>query len=116
MNNTDEQVLLINKILSYENLESIQVNKSTEIHEIHEIHEIQDIPVVIIKKKINHKRCSNCNIKTTLIDREMVCKCGLTYCSMHRFSNDHNCSYDYSYFDSEKLINNKIIINKVNYI
>lgn len=37
--------------------------------------------------------CSGCNKKLILTDIE--CKCKKYYCSVHRFSTDHSCNYDY---------------------
>ena len=47
------------------------------------------------KSKKSKKRCSHpeCRIKLKLTD--MTCRCGNTYCSKHRYSESHNCTYDY---------------------
>jgi AN1-type zinc finger protein 5/6 len=36
-------------------------------------------------------RCSFCNKKTGLIN--FPCKCDGTYCSLHRYTHSHGCSY-----------------------
>lgn len=46
---------------------------------------------VIEKKK---KRCAQCNKKLT-ISAQYTCRCGLMFCPEHRYSESHNCSYDY---------------------
>ncbi|XP_050543926.1 AN1-type zinc finger protein 4-like [Daktulosphaira vitifoliae] len=43
------------------------------------------------KKK---KRCAQCNKKLT-ISAQYTCRCGLIFCPEHRYSESHNCSYDY---------------------
>ena len=56
----------------------------------------------------------NCNRKIKLTD--FSCRCGLTFCSLHRLSEQHNCSYDYKNLDDKlkkieelKCISSKII-------
>jgi len=41
-------------------------------------------------------RCSlvNCNRKLKLTD--FPCKCEKTFCSFHRYKEEHNCDYDYT--------------------
>nr|CUU99631.1 hypothetical transcript [Hymenolepis microstoma] len=41
------------------------------------------------------KTCAFCSKKLTLIEGEMKCACGGTFCAKHQFSKDHNCVYDY---------------------
>ncbi|XP_050443533.1 AN1-type zinc finger protein 4-like [Adelges cooleyi] len=43
------------------------------------------------KKK---KRCAQCNKKLT-ISAQYTCRCGLNFCPEHRYSESHNCTYDY---------------------
>jgi hypothetical protein len=66
--------------------------------------------------KINHKRCNKCRRKTSLIDREMQCKCGYTHCTLHIFAKSHDCDYDFKQDRSSKLFKYKLIANKVDII
>lgn len=47
--------------------------------------------VVALKKAAN--RCGSCNKKVGLSG--FVCKCGNTFCGVHRYPESHECSYDF---------------------
>jgi hypothetical protein len=51
------------------------------------------------KKKI---RCRECNKKLALA-QQFECKCGSMFCSIHRYADCHNCSFDYQRTHQEKL-------------
>nr|XP_018910823.1 PREDICTED: AN1-type zinc finger protein 4-like isoform X2 [Bemisia tabaci] len=53
-------------------------------------------------KKKSKQRCSECRKKLT-ISNMYECRCGLLLCSMHRYSEAHNCSFDYK-TEGRKLI------------
>jgi hypothetical protein len=55
------------------------------------------------KKEIRPKRCQHdgCKMKLMLID--FPCKCNKIYCSQHRYSESHDCSYDYKKLGKELL-------------
>jgi hypothetical protein len=40
-----------------------------------------------------HNRCFSCNKRVGLTG--FKCRCGNTFCSLHRYSDKHNCSFDY---------------------
>ena len=42
---------------------------------------------------IDQKRCNVC--KKRLLLTSMACRCGLKFCDMHRYPEEHECSYDY---------------------
>lgn len=42
---------------------------------------------------IDQKRCNVC--KKRLLLTSLVCRCGLKFCEMHRYPEEHECSYDY---------------------
>ncbi len=46
------------------------------------------------------------------------CRCEKTFCSIHRYSNEHNCDFDYQEQNKLKLEkeNPKIVAKKVNHI
>ena len=58
-------------------------------------------------------RCHTCNKKVGLLGFE--CKCGGNYCSLHRFNNDHNCTFDFKSVEIQKLkdANPKITAPKI---
>lgn len=41
------------------------------------------------------KRCDYIECKKTLLLSSITCKCNKTFCSIHRSSYDHSCTYDY---------------------
>ncbi|KAL2578888.1 hypothetical protein GLYMA_15G033400v4 [Glycine max] len=45
------------------------------------------------KPKDGPKRCSNCNKRVGLTG--FNCRCGNLFCSVHRYSDKHNCPFDY---------------------
>ena len=55
------------------------------------------------KSKPKSKRCAadDCKKKLSLVDLSIVCKCGNNYCSIHRYKDTHNCTYDYQTIDKE---------------
>jgi len=65
---------------------------------------IKVTPVVEEKKDpVKPKRCQHdgCSVKLMLAD--FACKCKGFYCSQHRFSIAHNCSFDYKGATKETL-------------
>jgi hypothetical protein len=51
------------------------------------------------KKKI---RCHECSKKLSLV-QQFECKCGQMFCTAHRFSDCHNCTFDYQKIHQQKL-------------
>ena len=61
-----------------------------------------------IEKSINHspkssdpKRCGKCNKKLKLTD--IKCRCDKYFCAAHRYSDLHDCSFDYKNHGKEIL-------------
>lgn len=52
-------------------------------------------------KKTKKNRCSTCKKKVGLTGFE--CRCGGLYCSMHRYSDKHQCSFDYKEMGAEQI-------------
>ena len=42
----------------------------------------------------SRSRCSVCNKKVKIVNR-FACKCSLFLCKMHRYPDQHGCTYDY---------------------
>lgn len=53
--------------------------------------ETADETIAVVKKEVN--RCSGCRKKVGLTG--IRCRCGELFCSAHRYSDRHDCSYDY---------------------
>jgi len=47
-------------------------------------------------------RCHECHKKLSLA-QQFECKCGLMFCSMHRYADSHNCTFDYQTIQQKKL-------------
>ncbi|KAM3876864.1 AN1-type zinc finger protein 6 [Diretmus argenteus] len=53
------------------------------------------------KPKAKKKRCFTCRKKIGLTGFD--CRCGNVFCSMHRYSDIHNCTFDYKAEAAEKI-------------
>nr|XP_055025458.1 AN1-type zinc finger protein 4 isoform X2 [Misgurnus anguillicaudatus] len=57
-------------------------------------HHLPPVKVPTVTKKKSSKRCFLCGKKTGLAT-SYDCRCGNIFCSVHRYAETHNCSYDY---------------------
>ena len=56
-------------------------------------------------------RCWTCNKKLGLLGFE--CRCGGFYCGLHRYSDKHNCTFDYKQLGAEEIRkNNPVIVSE----
>ena len=58
--------------------------------------------------KLQQHRCNlrGCNKRLTITETLVICKCGNTYCTKHRHTTHHRCTYDYKQNNNkEELIN-----------
>ncbi|GCB66104.1 AN1-type zinc finger protein 5 isoform X2 [Scyliorhinus torazame] len=53
------------------------------------------------KSKPKKNRCFNCRKKVGLTGFD--CRCGNLFCGLHRYSDQHNCPYDYKAEAAEKI-------------
>jgi hypothetical protein len=60
--------------------------------------------------KPKKKRCKVCNKKVGLLGFE--CKCGHTFCSIHRMPEDHECCVDFKSEGKDKLRHDNPIVIK----
>ncbi len=56
--------------------------------------------------KEKKKRCGCCNKKLGLIT--FPCKCGGEFCSLHRSTADHSCSFDF-HADAKKFLSTNLV-------
>jgi predicted nucleic acid binding AN1-type Zn finger protein len=56
--------------------------------------------------KEKRKRCGCCNKKLGLIT--FPCKCGGEFCSLHRSTADHSCSFDFQ-ADAKKFLSTNLV-------
>lgn len=59
-------------------------------------------------KKPKKNRCHTCRKKVGLTGFQ--CRCGGLYCSLHRYSDKHQCSFDYKEHGQEQIRKNNPII------
>jgi len=94
-------------------------NDKVDTSYIGQIQQIEELSIspkqkpTIKKKKVSRCSHSECNTKLKLSD--IVCRCGEQFCNVHRYSDKHNCSYDYKQLGKQQLIKNnpKVIANKI---
>ncbi|MCL4123683.1 UNVERIFIED_CONTAM: hypothetical protein GTU68_012277 [Idotea baltica] len=58
------------------------------------------------KKKKN--KCQTCKKKVGLTG--FTCRCGGLYCSVHRYSNEHRCTFDYRELGAEEIRRNNPVV------
>ncbi|XP_071736118.1 zinc finger A20 and AN1 domain-containing stress-associated protein 5-like [Rutidosis leptorrhynchoides] len=61
---------------------------------------------VVVKKEVN--RCSGCRRKVGLTG--FRCRCGDLFCSEHRYSDRHDCSYDYKTAGREMIARDNPVV------
>ena len=62
---------------------------------------------------IDNTRCWTCKKKLKLF--RIQCKCNYYFCSVHRYSDTHNCSFDYKTLGKNNIFkeNPKIRVTKI---
>lgn len=97
-----EQTEIINYIKKNPiNMKEVNTTNTTMIQETKSESVIPQHPEPI--KNTNRCYFDECNKKLTLVETLGKCKCGNVYCTKHRHSTNHKCTYDY------KQDNNHII-------
>jgi predicted nucleic acid binding AN1-type Zn finger protein len=61
-------------------------------------------------------RCASCRKKVGLLG--FPCRCGATFCSLHRHAEKHACSFDFKAAGREKIAKNNplVVAAKINKI
>merc|ERR1719402_2091806 len=85
------------KAKNYENSTKIEPSINTE--------DTGDEKQQNVKKK---NRCLICRKKTGLTG--FGCRCGGLFCSLHRYSQDHNCSFDYKALGEKEIAKNNPVV------
>jgi AN1-type zinc finger protein 5/6 len=84
--------------------------QNTEDVEMKDADKTQNTPQVVQE---HPTRCYKCNVRVgyTIIR----CRCGYNFCGKHRYSDTHDCTYDYKEFQQKRLIgmNQKVSGDKV---
>jgi len=68
------------------------------------------------KNLIPSQRCSQCNVKISLVS--LSCRCNLNFCAKHRAPEEHHCTYDWKAATRKELElkNPKVVAPKVTQI
>uniref|UniRef100_A0A1B6EPF2 AN1-type domain-containing protein n=1 Tax=Cuerna arida TaxID=1464854 RepID=A0A1B6EPF2_9HEMI len=59
-------------------------------------------------KKMKKNRCATCRKKVGLTGFE--CRCGGLYCAAHRYSERHDCTFDYRTLGAEEIRKNNPVV------
>lgn len=60
------------------------------------------------KEQKKKNRCSVCRKKVGLTGFQ--CRCGGLFCSLHRYSNEHNCTFDYKQLGAQEIRKNNPLV------
>ncbi|KAI3498597.1 hypothetical protein L1887_34374 [Cichorium endivia] len=71
-----------------------------------ELKETEKTETVVVKKVAN--RCSGCRKRVGLIG--FRCRCGDLFCAEHRYSDRHDCSYDYKTAGREAIARDNPVV------
>ncbi|TVU05728.1 hypothetical protein EJB05_48907, partial [Eragrostis curvula] len=73
---------------------------------------VEEAPVV----KAAPNRCAECRKKVGLLG--FACRCGGTFCSVHRYAEKHACDFDFKSADREQIAKNNplVVAPKINKI
>lgn len=60
------------------------------------------------KEQKKKNRCNICRKKVGLTGFQ--CRCGGLFCSLHRYSNEHNCTFDYKQLGAQEIRKNNPLV------
>lgn len=69
------------------------------------VNELEKCVVVEKKEKCGKKICFVCRKKVGLIG--ITCRCGELFCGLHRYAEEHNCTFDYKN-ENIKMLNSAL--------
>lgn len=95
MNRLDFDMNMLLKIL----------NENIDKNAVVEVDKTSEAPKELVKpvEQARPKRCQNEGCKVKLMLADFACRCKQYYCSQHRASELHNCSFDYKAITKELL-------------
>jgi len=78
------------------------------------VSEIKHIKIIEEKIEEHKQTCASCNKALKFIST-FTCRCKKSFCSRHRFHDQHDCTYDYKTGAKTKLkeVNPKIVPSKI---
>jgi len=92
------------------------INKVSNLFKVKKNTTNSKISSDIKKKKKKKNKCKKCKKKLGLVP--FKCKCNHIFCSLHRYAEDHNCTYDYKveYMNNFNKNNPKVVAEKISKI
>ena len=63
-----------------------------------------------IKNTFNKKFCSREGCKKKLKLTDIECRCGLKFCSLHRYAEKHECTFNWKEYGKGKITNNNPVV------
>eukprot|EP00871_Galdieria_phlegrea_P003837 jgi/Galph1/4454/GphlegSOOS_G3033.1 len=100
--------------------ESVKIESSPETQVVHQessgVSNGQDPAAQPSPGSQRKSRCETCNKKVGLTG--FTCRCGFLFCSEHRYSDKHNCTFDFKSQNKELLskANPQVVAPKINKI
>ncbi|KAI1280873.1 AN1-type zinc finger protein 6 [Halotydeus destructor] len=76
----------------------------TSVPSIAPLVESQSEQPKLAEKKKKKTRCTKCKVNVGVIG--FPCRCGGMFCSVHRYANEHSCSFDYKEHGAEEIRKN----------
>jgi hypothetical protein len=69
-------------------------------------------------KKTKRPRCDHPDCRKLIGYMGYTCRCGQTYCALHKYAKEHNCTFDFKTLERENLArkNGSAIAEKVKQI
>ena len=104
--NTDDSIS--NKKINFI-INSNYINKDVNTDKISKTDENTQINKISIKNKLNKCIYPYCNKKLKLTD--IKCRCGFKFCALHRYSDKHNCAFDYKNMGKIELTKQNPVVN-----
>ena len=103
---------ILNKDIKTEN--KINISETSNIN-------LQTDDIHLSEKNISIKKrniCSKNDCKKKLKLTDIACRCGFKFCSIHRYAEKHECTFDWKKKGRNELTNNNpiVIADKVNKI
>ncbi|CAF0943634.1 unnamed protein product [Adineta steineri] len=99
---------LLHHVASAPTISSTTINLPTTIVETHSLTASPTNSSSPDKKKRNRCTWETCNKKLGLTGFD--CRCGGQFCSLHRYANEHNCTFDYKEHGQNEIRKNMPVV------
>lgn len=90
-------------------IDSNYINTDVNTDIIKKTNENTKINEISNKNNLNKCNYPDCNKKLKLTD--IKCRCGFKFCALHRYSDKHNCTFDYKNMGEIELTKQNPVVN-----